>query len=184
MARGPSSTLEHNLDNGVKTIIPISEMEMPMFTRPSNKNTHGIYRKLRRLKYFLSSSLEHDFYHNLEILYFLNYLYTKYILKYVVQLYLFCTDIGEETDSAESFGNLFGDSSSEEYVPEYSDSEDDGIAEEKNGHKTKKRKVKAKVMEAESASKVVDFQSDDKLVEEQNGMELMEDDSILETQMT
>ena len=37
---------------------------------------------------------------------------------------------------------------------------------QKNFLETKKRKVKAKVMEAESASKVMD----DELVEEQNGM--------------
>ncbi|KAK4886019.1 hypothetical protein RN001_002290 [Aquatica leii] len=49
----------------------------------------------------------------------------------------------EEYDHSDaSYDNLFGDNSSDEYVPDpkdYVDSSDDGIAEEQNEPKTKKR---------------------------------------------
>ncbi|KAK4886259.1 hypothetical protein RN001_002530 [Aquatica leii] len=88
----------------------------------------------------------------------------------------------ENDHSDASYDNLFEDNSSDEYVPDpkdYVDSSDDGIAEEQNEPKTKKRCHR--IMREKIDNEMMDVQSNDELIEEQNNsiIEQMDDDNVL-----
>lgn len=96
--------------------------------------------------------------------------------------FVFVTDIGAETDSDGSVGNILADSSSDEYVPDDTDSDCAPAEDETYREKTKKT-ARANVMEAEGPITVMDVNGVEEGVEEQIEMGLMEDNKTMENQM-